>query len=112
MIRASLEKGSEQYRGVFEENYSKNTNGFYHFLFDPICRSFSQQIFFVYFYIMSSLGMIDTPEKITEIFKIQYNFFSHLNLVYQSVSVHFENAAASLRELLNEFEKSKEEVRE
>jgi hypothetical protein len=68
---------------------------------------FSQQVIFAYYYLMNCIGMIDTPQKITEIFKIQYNFFCHLNVTYQSVSVHLENAAELMHNLLEELEINK-----
>ena len=104
MIRLSQKEDSFKYRSILEETYQKNILLFNHFMVNYLYLHFSQQVIFAYYYLMNRMGMIDTPEKITEIFKIQYNFFSHLNVTYQSVSVHLENAAESLNNLLAEFE--------
>lgn len=110
MIRLSQVKDREKYRCIMDETYQKNINIYHLLMEDGLYRHFSQQIFFVYLYLINRVGMIDTPEKIMEVFKIQYNYFCHLNVVCQSISVHLENAAESLRNVLNDFENSEEKV--
>lgn len=100
MIRLSQQKDNEKYRNILEKTYQKHINTFQLFIKDDLTRCFSQQVIFVYFYLMNVLGFIDTPEKITEIFKIQYDFFRHLNVVNQSVSVYLEDAIEPLEDLL------------
>jgi phosphoribosyl-ATP pyrophosphohydrolase len=53
---------------------------------------------------MNRVGLIDTLEKITEIFQIQHDFFYHLNVVCQSVAVHLEDAIGPLEDLLEELD--------
>ena len=72
------------------------------FITDDLCRSFTQQVIFAYYYLMNRIGLIDTPEKMTEIFQIQHDFFHHLNIICQSVSIHLENALELLEETLKE----------
>jgi len=108
MIRLSQEKDSAKYRGILEEAYLRNNSAFSLFITDYLCRCFSQQVLVAHYYMINRLGLIDTPEKRTEIFKIQYNFFRHLNIISQSVSVHLENAIESMRNVLNDFENIKE----
>jgi hypothetical protein len=101
MIRLAKED-SEKYRNILEETYLKHFNIFQLFLSDDLYRCFSQQVIFVYFYLMNRAGMIDTQEKIIEIFSIQNDFFNHLNLVCQSVSVYLEDAIEPLESLMEE----------
>jgi|GEM_PF-693928 len=104
MIRLSKEKDNEKYHDILEKTYQKHINTFQIFIKDDLTRCFSQQVIFVYFYLMNVLGFIDTPEKITEIFKIQHDFFHNLNIVHQSVSVYLEDAIEPLQYLLKELE--------
>lgn len=104
MIDLSHEKEIEKYYSVMEEAYLNNIVSYNQFITDSLYRCFFQQIVFSYFYRMDYLGIINTPEKITEIFRVQYNFFNCLGKVCQSVSVHMENAAQSLRDELELFE--------
>jgi hypothetical protein len=108
MIRLSQEKEQAEYRQILEEAYQKNLNMYQLFIADDLCRCFNQQIIFVYFYLMNRVGLIDTPEKITEIFHIQHDFFAHLNVVCQSVAVHLEDALAQLEDVLEKLENGKE----
>jgi hypothetical protein len=101
MIRLTKED-SEKYRPFLEETYLMHMNTYQLFIEDDLYRCFSQQVIFVYFYLMNRVGLIDTPEKIIEIFSIQHDFFHHLNMVCQSVSVHLENAIEPLENLLKE----------
>jgi hypothetical protein len=100
MIRLSQKEDSEMYRSILEETYQKNINTYQLFIADDLYRCFSQQIIFVFFYLMDCLGQIDTPKKITEIFLIQYDFFHNLNVVCQSVSIHLEDAVELLEDVL------------
>ena len=104
MIRLSLKEDSAKNRTMLEEMYVKNNSIYQLFTSDGLSRCFSQQVIFVFFYLMNRLGTIDTSEEITEAFKTQYNFFCHLNVISQSVSVHLENAAESLKDVLRNFE--------
>lgn len=104
MIRLSEEKVSEENRSILEKAYKKNIETYQIFIADDLCRCFSQQVIFAYYYLMNRLGLIDTPEKTTEIFRIQHDFFHNLNVVCQSVSVHLENAAERLENTLMELE--------
>ncbi|MBW7572346.1 motility associated factor glycosyltransferase family protein [Caproiciproducens faecalis] len=108
MVRLA-EKEDTQNRSILEQTYQKNVELYQLFLSDAMYRCFLQQMFFVYYYIISQLGAFDTPEKVTEIFKIQYNFFSHIGVVCQSVSVHLENAAEKLKNVLRKLESEQEE---
>ncbi|MGF7056642.1 motility associated factor glycosyltransferase family protein [Brassicibacter mesophilus] len=104
MIHLSKEKDSIKYRNILEETYQKNINIYQTFIEDELYRCFSQQVIFVYYYLMNRLGLIDTSQKITKIFEIQHGFFHHLNIVYQSLSIYLEDAIEPLRRILNELE--------
>jgi Uncharacterized protein conserved in bacteria len=103
MIRLSKEN-SEKYRGLLEETYLNNIRLFYGLLDDSLICSFCQQTMAVYFYLMNRLGKIDTPEKITEMLRIQQSFLNDLSAIGQSVSVHMENAERNLRSLSDHLE--------
>jgi hypothetical protein len=109
MIGLSLKSDNYKYRDWLDKEYENNTKMYYRFIPDIISRSFSQQIIFIYFYMINRLGVIDSPEKITEIFKIHHNFFGHLNSISQSVSVHLDNAADFLYSILDNIEKQEKE---
>lgn len=85
-----------------ERVYQNNMDAFHHYLKYGLTRSFTQQAIFADYYLINRHGNIDTPEKIIEIFKLQYQLFSHLNLICQSVSVHFENAKQLMEDLYAE----------
>jgi len=102
MIRLSRKEDKDKYLNIFEESYNNNINTYQLFIKDDLSRCFAQQVIFVYFYLMNRLGIVDTPEKITEIFEIQHDFFHNLNIVCQSVSVHLEDAIEPLENLLEE----------
>lgn len=99
MIALSQKQDQRQYRSLLEEAYQRNIGDYQLFIQDDLSRCFCQQVIFGYYYLMNRLGFLDTPEKITEIFGIQHDFFHHLNVVCQSVSVHLEDALVFLREL-------------
>jgi hypothetical protein len=103
MIRLSKEN-SEEYRGLLEETYLNNIRLFYGLLDDSLICSFCQQTMAVYFYLMNRLGKIDTPEKITEMLRIQQSFLNDLSAIGQSVSVHMEDAERNLRSLSDHLE--------
>jgi len=98
----NMAKQNEIDRSVLEEAYLKNLGTYQDLIQDDLCRSFSQQIIFAYYYLMNQLGLIDTPEKTVEIFRIQHNFFQNLCDVYQSVAVHLENGAEKLEWILSD----------
>lgn len=102
MVRLSQDENANT--AVLDEIYRKNLNVFDTFLRNGLCRHFMQQLFFIYYYLMNHLGKIDTPEKVTENFKIQYNIFQYMNIVSQSLSIHLEDAVASLKEQLRDLE--------
>lgn len=108
MVRLNEGEDSEKYRALLDRTYRKNWERYQLFLSDAMYRCFLQQVFFVYYYLMNRLGPPDTPEKITEVFKLQYNFFSHLQVVCQSISVHLENAVEELNRVLDELENETE----
>lgn len=106
MMYLSQEKDSEKYSSILEEAYKKSIETYQIFIKDDLCRCFSQQVIFAYYYLMNRLGLINTPEKITEIFRIQHEFFHCLNIVCQSVSIHFENAVELLEDTFKALEKT------
>ena len=108
MIRLCSEKGKETDQGILEKNYVKNIERYQSFIGNDLVRCFSQQVIFAFYYLMNRLGMIDTPEKSKEIFRIQHDFFHHLNLICESVSVHLEDAACFLENTLLDLEKNME----
>jgi len=89
---------------MLDEIYRKNLKVLDGFLHNGLCRHFTQQLFFIYYYLMNRLGPIDTIGKITENFKIQYNIFQYMNIVNQSLCIHLEDAVASLQAQLRDFE--------
>lgn len=95
-----------EYRRLLETAYRSNNDVFNHFMVESFFRCFCQQVLFSNFYRMNRLGPIDTPEKIAEVFSIQYQFFCQLNAVCQSISVYLENAAENLEKLLEEMDGS------
>ncbi|AOY78155.1 motility associated factor glycosyltransferase family protein [Clostridium formicaceticum] len=104
MIRLSQDKDSKGHQNILEKAYHKHMNTYQLFIADDLHRCFSQQVIFVYFYLINRLGVIDTPEKITEVFEIQHSFFHHLNIICQSVSIYLEEAIGPLEELLEAVE--------
>ena len=106
MIRLSQREDSQNFYEIFEEAYQKNINIYQLFIADTLTGCFSQQIVFVFYYLMDRLGVINTSEKITKIFSIQHRFFRSLNIICQSVFVHLEDAVNFLNDTLNELEDS------
>ncbi|GAB6087285.1 motility associated factor glycosyltransferase family protein [Alkaliphilus crotonatoxidans] len=100
MMVLSREQDQEKYRPILEGAYQNNIAAYQLFIKDDLVRCFCQQVIFIYYHLMNRQGLLDTPEKITEIFGIQHDFFQHLNVVCQSVSVHLEDAQANIRQLL------------
>jgi len=107
MSRLSQEKDIEKYRSILEEAYRKNIETYQLFIADDLTRCFSQQVIFAYYYFMNHLGLINTPEKMIENFRIQHDFFLSLNVVCQSVSVHLENALEPLEDALMDLENTR-----
>lgn len=103
MIRLA-EKDQDQDRPLLESVYKNNINLFQSYIADDLSRCFCQQVVFSYYYLMNHLGLIDTKEKMIEIFRIHHDFFYNLYIVCQSVAVHFENEAEALKQILNEYE--------
>lgn len=93
------------YLDIFKNSFLKNNSFFFELFKNDIYRHFIQQEILANYYLMNRLGIINTKEKTTEIFRIQYNFFSYLNDVFQSVSVHMENAVEDLKSAFNELKK-------
>ncbi len=104
MINLSREKDYAKFHDLLKKTYQKNNSIFNDFIMDYLHRCFSQQVLFSGYYLINRLGPIDSPEKVSEIFKIQYNFFSQLNAVCQSVSVHLENSVDLLQIMQKDFE--------
>jgi hypothetical protein len=104
MISLSMEEGTETHRDTFEKAYYENINTYQKFISNDLYRCFTQQIVFVYYYLMNRKGQLDTPEKITEIFQIQHQFFKHLNDVCQSTCVYLEEKVQFLENILKELE--------
>ena len=104
--RITQSKNTEKYRDILEKAYHENINAYQRFIEDDLLRCFCQQVIFAYYYFMNCVGLTDTPQKIAEIFEIQYSFFDSLNTVCQSLSVHFENAVDHLNNVLEKFEKN------
>ena len=82
---------------LLEEAYQKNIKIFSRLITNDMFRCFLQQVVFSNYYLINRLKMIDTEEKIQEVFKIHYNYFDHIRVVCQSVSVHFEDALITLK---------------
>ncbi len=108
MVRLSEAPDREMYREVLNETFIKNLRSFELFTSDDLCRHFTQQEFFVYYYLTNRLGRLDRPEKITETFKTQYNLYSLLNAVCQSLSVHLEDALFEMQDELAHFDEPEE----
>ena len=100
----NLSQSEDANHEVLDEIHRKNLQVFDAFIRNGLCRHFTQQWFFVYYYLLNRLGAIDTPEKVTENFKIQYNTFQYLNIVNQSLGIHLENAVESLQDQLRDLE--------
>lgn len=104
MIRLARNTESDKYRNILETGYKKHIVTYQSYISDDLYRCFLQQVVFVYYYLMNRLGLIDTPEKIVEIFELQHGFFHNINIVSQSVSVHLENVIKPLKKLYIELE--------
>ena len=99
MLRLSLAEDQANHQIVLEKAYQNNLETFNLFMSKGLYRSFTQQAIFADYYLINRLGRIDTPGKISEVFKIQYDLFCHLNVICQSVFVHLENALESLNKI-------------
>ncbi|WMJ83322.1 motility associated factor glycosyltransferase family protein [Oscillospiraceae bacterium LTW-04] len=97
MVQLSQLEDIKRYEATIDEAYKRHLEVFDTFLRNGLCRHFIQQMFFVYYYLMNRVGNIDAPEKVTEVFKLQYDLFYYLNIVNQSLSIHLENAVESLK---------------
>lgn len=96
MIFLSLEDDRPANLEVFEKTYRENNEFLANYILNDLCRYFTEQEIFVDYYLLNRMGLVDTPEKITELFTIQYTLFDHLICILQSVSAHMENAAEEL----------------
>jgi hypothetical protein len=103
MMRLSAATDHEKYKDVLDEIYQKNIAAYYQYTNDDLCRSFFQQLICAYFYLMNRLGSIDTQKKRTQEFNIQSQLYHDLSVVSQSLSVSMEEAAESIKTLLDEF---------
>lgn len=102
MMLLCMEKNYEKNRDILNEAYQKNTEKYYQYMSEPLCRSFFQQLICAYFYLLNHEGSIDTQEKRVRIFDIQRQFFRDLHIVSQSLSVTLEEAVEPLQTLLEE----------
>lgn len=102
MTLLCIREGNEQDRRIWEETCQKNIDSFNQTVEDHLYRAFSQQLNYAYFHLLDQLGTIDTPEKAAQAFSIQSQFFHDLCVVFQSLSVTFEEAAEQLKVLLEE----------
>jgi hypothetical protein len=97
MVQLSSVVDRKENEALINKTYKQNLNVFDTFLRNGLCRHFTQQMFFVYYYLVNQIGKIDSPEKVTEVMKLQHDLFYFLNIVIQSLSIHLENAAESLK---------------
>lgn len=104
MLRLSQEKDIDNNYGVLEKTFKEHIDSYQLFIEDDLVRCFCQQVIFVYFYLLNSIGVIDSPDKIAKVFEIQHSFFYHLNVVCQSLSVYLEDAIEVLESLLVDLE--------
>lgn len=111
MIRVA-EREDDQDRQLLESIYKKNIDLFQNYIIDDLCRCFCQQVVFSYYYLMNHLGLIDTKEKMIEIFRVHHEFFQNLYVVCQSVAVHFENEAEALNQILKGYEIKEQQPKE
>ena len=107
MLRLSREKDQPDHQNILEKAYQNNLEIINRFLAKGLYRSFTQQAIFANYYFLNRMGMIDNPQKINEVFNIQYDLFCHLNAICQSVSVHFEDSLITLNKLLNDIVEEK-----
>jgi len=96
ILRLLPENENRLYDRILEEAYQRNIDIFNRLIMNGMFRCFLQPVIFANYYLINRLKMIDTPEKIAEVFRIHYNFFCQLSVACQSVSVHFENSLALL----------------
>lgn len=104
MLRLTKEKVVD--KAILKDAYQKNMNAFNKLTSDFLFICFTQQLLFAYYYQINRLGSLDWSEANGEIFKIHFNFFSHLNVICQSVAVHMENAVEQLNRLLEDLNDS------
>jgi len=82
---------------ILEHAYEDNFIGLQKFMTDNLYFVFLQQVLLAGFHKMNRLGLINSPERIKEVFKIYDELFVNLNLVCQSVSINFEMAIDQLK---------------
>lgn len=82
---------------ALEQAYEDNFKDLQKFMTDNLYFVFLQQILLGGFHKMNRIGVISSPERIKEIFKIYDELFVNLNLVCQSVSINFEMAIDQLK---------------
>ncbi len=108
MLLLCAAEDHEKYHSILNETYQKNITSFYQYAEDNLCRYFFQQLNCAYFHLLDRLGAIDTLEKTAQAFGVQSQFYHDLRVVSQSLSVTFEEAAESLKTLLEELDKKGE----
>nr|WP_319488717.1 6-hydroxymethylpterin diphosphokinase MptE-like protein [uncultured Caproiciproducens sp.] len=108
MIHLCAVEDNEKYYNILNETYQNNITSFYQYADDNLCRYFFQQLNCAYFHQLDRLGAIDTLEKTAQAFGVQSQFYHDLRVVSQSLSVTFEEAADTLKTLLEELRKKGE----
>jgi hypothetical protein len=96
MRKLLKEQQSGANKSRLEAAYHENVALLNEVVTEPMLRCFAQQVIFAYYYRINCLRMIDTDEKIKEIFSIHHDFFQKLAAVFTSVSMHMEDALQSL----------------
>lgn len=97
-----------RYNKMLDEAYQKNIASFNRLIMNGMFRCFLQQLIFANYYMINRLKMIDTPDKIADVFKIHCNFFCQISAACQSVAIHFENAASLLDNLAESLDSQKD----
>lgn len=97
MMMLCAGKDEEKYQDILDETYRRNTDSFYRYMSDALCSFFFQRFTCAYFYLLNSLGVIDTKGKRMQVFDIHRQFFRDLRVVSQSVSVTLEESVRTLK---------------
>jgi hypothetical protein len=97
VLRLNLTAQDDKTKAWLDQAYQENNKVFRKLIMNGMLRCFLQQVIFSNYYMMNRLKMIDTDEKVREVFHIHYNFFNQIRVVCQSVSVHFEDALTTLQ---------------
>lgn len=97
MLCLSKKNQKGKYNALLEEAYQTNIKIFGRLIMNGMFRCFLQQVIFANYYLLNRLKAIDTEDKIREVFKTHFHFFSHIRVICQSVSIHFEDALITLK---------------